>query len=192
MRIEVRRTYPTVETLVTRAVIVRKRSDRSSNPSDEGLVERMITTFGGCARLIFCAMFAAACLYSASEGAATCFTCDSRNDKTCAPESLDKSKQTRCRSGELTCAVIKIEPYSPDGNTSNHQFVRFCKSECENVTLTLTVKTKHCTLCCQTDLCNDFSFDPCNPPSKTAHLGHGTLVTALLCGLAVLGTIYFR
>ena len=121
-------------------------------------------------------------------GAATCYNCNSRDDKSCTPESLNRSKKIQCRSGDTVCAVSKIEPYSPDGNTSNHQYVRFCDREClrYNTTFTLPDKTKRCTLCCKSDdLCNNYTMDPCNP-SKAGRLGHETFTIALLGVLAVL------
>lgn len=148
-------------------------------------------TFIDCARqLIFYAVFLTACLYLTSEGAATCYDCNSMNDNFCIPESLDGVGSRRCESGETVCAVAKTEPPSPDGNTSNHQYVRYCASECLKFNTTFTTKgpegiTKHCVLCCShQDLCNNYTMDPCNP-SMAGRLGYETFTIALLCVLAV-------
>lgn len=123
-------------------------------------------------------------------GAATCYDCNSRDDKFCIPESLDGVGTRGCLSGETACAVYKMEPPSPDGNTSNHQYVRYCASECLKFNTTYTTgsgsaTTKHCVLCCSgKDLCNNYTIDPCNP-SMAGRLGYETFTIALLGVLAV-------
>ncbi|XP_078379404.1 uncharacterized protein LOC144662465 [Oculina patagonica] len=141
------------------------------------------------ARVTFYAVLAAACFYLTSEGAANCYDCNSNDDKSCIPQSLDGVSTRKCRSGESHCAVYKKEPPSPDGNTSNHQYVRYCATECLKFNTTYTTgregaTTKHCVLCCSQDLCNNFTMDPCNP-SKAGHLGYETFTISLLGVLAV-------
>ncbi|KAJ7370895.1 hypothetical protein OS493_028966 [Desmophyllum pertusum] len=146
-------------------------------------------TLTGCVRFTFYAVLAAACLYLTSEGAATCYECNSRDDKSCKPESIDGLNERRCRSGEMACAVAKHEP---PGNTSNHQYVRYCDRECKKYNTTYHTEggtRKHCVLCCSKDLCNNMTVDPCNP-SKAGRLRYETFTIALL-GVPVVISSYF-
>lgn len=93
---------------------------------------------------------------------------------------------TTCSRDHEFCAVYKKEP---PGNSSLHQYTRYCASECGSFNTTYTIgryqKTKHCVLCCDGDLCNNYLIDPCNPKSKVGRVEYGALIIVLITVIAL-------
>ena len=93
---------------------------------------------------------------------------------------------TTCSRDHEFCAVYKKEP---PGNSSLHQYTRYCASECRRFNTTYTIgtyqKTKHCILCCDGDLCNNYLIDPCNPKSKVGRVEYGALIIVLITVIAL-------
>lgn len=93
---------------------------------------------------------------------------------------------TTCSRDHEFCAVYKKEP---PGNSSLHQYTRYCASECRRFNTTYTIgryqKTKHCLLCCDGDLCNNYLIDPCNPKSKVGRVEYGALIIVLITVIAL-------
>lgn len=119
-------------------------------------------------------------------GSAVCYKCDSKSDAGCTPESLSGVATTTCSRDHEFCAVYKKEP---PGNSSLHQYTRYCASECRSFNTTYTIgryqKTKHCVLCCDGDLCNNYLIDPCNPKSKVGRVEYGALIIVLITVIAL-------
>lgn len=119
-------------------------------------------------------------LFLVVAGGAICYECNSKTDS-CAPESLSGAREGSCSRGNDYCAVYKKEP---PGNISFHQYTRYCASECKRYNTTYSTGkyeiTKHCILCCKGDLCNNYTIDPCNPPSTAGRMRYEILTIVLL------------
>lgn len=139
-----------------------------------------------CAYAILYVLLAAPFSYLICEGSAVCYKCDSKSDAGCTPESLSGVATTTCSRDHEFCAVYKKEP---PGNSSLHQYTRYCASECGSFNTTYTIgryqKTKHCVLCCDGDLCNNYLIDPCNPKSKVGRVEYGALIIVLITVIAL-------
>lgn len=117
-------------------------------------------------------------------GGAICYECNSKANQ-CAPESLNGAIKGACARGKDYCAVYKKEP---PGNISSHQFTRYCASECEEdetIYFTGGKKTKNCIMCCKGDFCNNYLYDPCNPPSDVLQLKSEMLTVLTLSLIAI-------
>ena len=109
-------------------------------------------------------------------GGAICYECDSKANQ-CSPGSLTGAIERECSRNNDYCAIYKKEP---PGNTSYHQFTRYCASECDEAdTITSYTtggpyqQTKNCIVCCKGDFCNNYLYDPCNPPSTALDMKCG-------------------
>ncbi|XP_073241835.1 uncharacterized protein [Porites lutea] len=80
-----------------------------------------------CTYAILYVLLAAPFSYLICEGSAVCYKCDSKSDAGCTPESLSGVATTTCSRDHEFCAVYKKEP---PGNSSLHQYTRYCASEC--------------------------------------------------------------
>lgn len=139
--------------------------------------------------LAFFGLLAAFSLCLHCEGGAICYECDSKANQ-CSPGSLTGAIEGACSRGNDYCAIYKKEP---PGNTSYHQFTRYCASECEEAdTITSYTtggpyqQTKNCIVCCKGDFCNNYLYDPCNPPSTALDMKCGMFPIAILSVIAVI------
>lgn len=132
----------------------------------------------------FYALLATSFLCLQCKGGAICYECNSK-DNQCAPESLRGAIKGACSRGNDYCAMYKKEP---PGNTSSHQFTRYCVSECEQkedqVTY-FTGGTKNCIICCKGDLCNNYLYDPCNPSSDVLQVKSEIFIVLTLSLIAI-------